>query len=153
MYCLFPPQTNQYRMSLAEGQWLNEETISLYLSVSDFLCTPLAALFSPPSEPRDEWLTEEWRKYPATGFLSSCNAVHAGVSVSAWRGRICVRTRCTVASNLTGRVSLHVGSVIAAINICMFIAEHVCFRAACVTVGLCQGWLHRHEHTCTRTNI
>ncbi|KAI4812657.1 hypothetical protein KUCAC02_024027, partial [Chaenocephalus aceratus] len=30
----------------------------------------------------DEWLTEEWRKYPAAGFLSLCNAIHTVVSLT-----------------------------------------------------------------------
>lgn len=55
MYSLFPPQTNQYRMSLAEGQCVNEETIP------PSPCLTLCVLLS-PSDPTDEWLT--WRKYP-----------------------------------------------------------------------------------------
>lgn len=30
---------------------------------------------------RDEWLTEEWRKYPAARFHRPCNVFHTGVSM------------------------------------------------------------------------
>lgn len=146
-------------MFLADRQRVNEETVSLSLSlsISDSLYTSLAPQSPPPLGARDEWLTEEWRKYPAARFLSSCNAIHAVcVSVSLWR--VCVFD-CVHAHGM--RVCLcvrlrNVGSFIIIINICVFISDNLCFTAVCFfrSRALPNGrHTNAHAHTHTSKNI
>ena len=150
-------------MFLADCQRVNEETISPSLSLVFRLW--FSVDLSRPSLPsslrvRDEWLTEEWRKYPAARFLSSCNAIHTGVSVSLRCVCVCVccaclqrymsKCNCTCLPMCDTQKS-------GLVSWLMFVSDKHCFAALCFFVRAMPSWrytrthAHTHRHTCLHT--
>lgn len=139
MYSLFSP-TNKPVQNVPGrkpvSEWRDHPSISLSVSVYFFL----------PQIHR--WMVD-MEEISTARFLSSCNTIPTGVSVSLWQScaQLCA------GKNVTGCVHLHAESVSTAVNICMHTWDNFCLTAPCVTLELHQVWLYKDANTHTHTLI